>query len=154
MPKQNIAALAKANGVNPATAYARIKRGMSVEEATSKPTPSRRKYRRPQNPKPAKKAELVWAYVLKNKLATSQEVAKATGVSDAYAYQLMRKIGTPREVFEEEAKAEQKLVAKKELALRTSFEDETENSSSWLQIAFLIAIASIVTAWVFSVTSK
>ncbi len=79
---------------------------------------------------------------------------KATGVSDAYAYQLMRKIGTPREVFEEEAKAEQKLVAKKELALRTSFEDETENSSSWLQIAFLIAIAGIVTAWVFSVTSK
>lgn len=154
MPKQNIAELAKANGVKPATAYARIKKGMSVEKATSKPTAPRRKYKRSQNSRPAKKAELVWAYILKNKLATSQEVAKATGVSDAYAYQLMRKIGTPREVFEEEAKAEKPLVAEKQLALRTSFADEAENSFSWLQIAFLIAIAGIVTAWVFSVTSK
>ena len=154
MPKQNIAALAKANGVKPGTAYQRIRKGMSVEDATSKPTRPHHRTKPYRRKKPAKKAELVWAYVLKNKLATSQEVAKATGVSDAYAYQLMRKIGTPREVFEEEAKAEKPLVAEKQLALRTSFEDETENSSSWLQIAFLIAIAGIVTAWVFSVTSK
>jgi len=151
MPKQNIAALAKANGINPATAYARIKNGMSVEEATSKPTPSRRKYKRPQNPRPAKKAELVWAYLLKNKLATSQEVAKATGVSDAYAYQLMRKIGTPREVFEKEAKIPR--IDERDIVLHVGQDDDKE-SSRWLQITFLIAIAATIAAWVFSVTVK
>lgn len=55
--------------------------------------------------RPSPKAEKVWKYLLDNKLATPTEVAKATGVSYAYAYKLMQKIGTPKEVFEEEAKS-------------------------------------------------
>jgi len=50
------------------------------------------------------KAEKVWAYLLKNKLATPAEVAKATGVSYGYVYKLMKKVGTPKEVFVAEAK--------------------------------------------------
>ena len=151
MPKQNIAELAKANGVKPGTAYQRIRKGMSVEDATSKPTRPHHRTKPYRRKKPAKKAELVWAYVLKNKLATSQEVAKATGVSDAYAYQLMRKIGTPREVFEKEARVPR--IDERDIALHVGQDDDL-HSPSWLQIAFLIAIAGIVTAWVFSVTSK
>ena len=48
------------------------------------------------------KAEKVWAYLLKNKLASTAEVSKATGVSYGYTYKLMQKIGTPREVIEAE----------------------------------------------------
>lgn len=62
--------------------------------------------------KSSPKAEKVWAYLVKNKLATPAEVAKATGVSYGYVYKLMKKIGTPKEVFEEEAKS----TAKKPLA--------------------------------------
>ena len=62
--------------------------------------------------KSSPKAEKVWAYLVKNKLATPAEVAKATGVSYGYVYKLMKKIGTPKEVFEEEAKR----TAKKHLA--------------------------------------
>jgi transposase-like protein len=148
MPKQNIAELAKANGVKPATAYQRIRKGMSVEDATSKPARPFHKTKPHRRKKPAKKAELVWAYVLDNKLATSQEVAKATGVSDAYAYKLMRKIGTPREVFEKEAALP--LVAQKEDRLL----DDDDDTYRWLQLTFLIAIAAVITAWVFSVTAK
>jgi hypothetical protein len=148
MPKQNIAELAKANGVKPATAYQRIRKGMSVEDATSKPARPFHKTKPYRRKKPAKKAELVWAYVLDNKLATSQEVAKATGVSDAYAYQLMRKIGTPREVFEKEAALP--LVAQKEDRLL----DDDDDTHRWLQLTFLIAIAAVITAWIFSVTAK
>lgn len=62
--------------------------------------------------KTSPKAEKVWAYLVKNKLATPAEVAKATGVSYGYVYKLMKKIGTPKEVFEEEARS----TAKKSLA--------------------------------------
>ena len=48
------------------------------------------------------KKEKVWAYLLKNKLATGKEVAKATGVSYTYVNKLMKSIGTPREIFEQE----------------------------------------------------
>ena len=54
--------------------------------------------------KSSPKAEKVWAYLVKNKLATPAEVAKATGVSYGYVYKLMKKIGTPKEVFVQEAK--------------------------------------------------
>lgn len=145
MPKQNIAELAKANNISPETVRARIKKGMSVEEAASK---SPRKYTRSQSPRPAKKAERVWAYLLDNKLATPSEVALATGVSYAYAYKLMRKIGTPREVFEKEAALP--LVAQKEDRLL----DDDDDTHRWLQLTFLIAIAAVITAWVFSVTAK
>ena len=49
------------------------------------------------------KADKVWAYLIKNPLATATEVAKATGVSYGYAHKLKSKIGTPKEVFEMEA---------------------------------------------------
>ena len=49
-----------------------------------------------------KKEQKVWKYLLKNKLATPTEVAKATGVSYGYANQLMKRIGTPREIFEKD----------------------------------------------------
>ena len=52
-----------------------------------------------------KKSDLVWAYVVKNPLAKPAEVARETGVSYALAYGLMKKIGTPKEVFEKEAVA-------------------------------------------------
>jgi hypothetical protein len=48
------------------------------------------------------KAEKVWAYLLKNRLASPKEVSTATGVSYGYTYKLMQKIGTPREVIEAE----------------------------------------------------
>lgn len=57
--------------------------------------------------KPSPKAEKVWAYLLENKLATPAEVAKATGVSYGYVYKLMKKVGTPKEVFEKESTAHQ-----------------------------------------------
>ena len=50
-----------------------------------------------------KKADKVWKYLLKNKLATTKEVAKACGVTYSYAHKLMSKVSTPREVFEKEA---------------------------------------------------
>ena len=53
--------------------------------------------------KVVKKSEKVWKYVVKNKLATPAQVAKATGVSYGYVHKLMSNIGTPREVFEAEA---------------------------------------------------
>ena len=45
-----------------------------------------------------KKSEKVWKYLLENQIATAKEVSLATGVSYGYVSQLMRKIGTPKEV--------------------------------------------------------
>ena len=105
MKRQNVAAMAKANGVNPTTAHKRIMKGWSTEAATSTPA---RKYNRPK-PKPkfahGGKAEAVWAYLIANPLARPADVSKATGVSYGYVHQLMGKVGTPREVFEREAQA-------------------------------------------------
>ena len=142
MPKENISELAKANGINPVTAYTRIKKGMSVEEATSTPA---RQYTQKRSQKRGKKADIVWAYLVDNRLATPSEVALATGVSYAYVHRLMGKIGTPREVFEKEAKAP--LVAERDAGLL----DVDDDSSRWLQVTFLVAIAAAVAAWVFSV---
>jgi hypothetical protein len=54
------------------------------------------------------KAEQVWEYLLKNKLATTKEVSKATGVSYTYVHKLMKGIGTPQEVFKAEAQPKQR----------------------------------------------
>tara|TARA_R110000822_G_scaffold14939_6_gene52072 strand:+ start:1951 stop:2454 length:504 start_codon:yes stop_codon:yes gene_type:complete len=59
------------------------------------------------------KANKVWAYLVKNKTATPAEVSKATGVSYAYVYKLMQRIGTPKEVFKAEAREEAKSPVKK-----------------------------------------
>ena len=105
MKRQNVAAMARANGVKPQTAHRRIMKGWTTEAATSTPA---RKYNRPK-PKPkfahGGKAEAVWAYLIANPLARPADVSKATGVSYGYVHQLMGKVGTPREVFEAEAEA-------------------------------------------------
>ena len=105
MKRQNVAAMARANGIAPQTAHNRILKGWSVEAATSTPA---RKYNRPK-PKPkfahGGKADAVWAYLIANPLARPAEVSKVTGVSYGYVHQLMGKVGTPREVFEAEAAA-------------------------------------------------
>ena len=48
------------------------------------------------------KADKLSQYLVKNKLATAKEVAKACGVTYGYANKLMRKVSTPKEVFEKE----------------------------------------------------
>ena len=49
------------------------------------------------------KTDKVWAYLVEHPLASTSEVAKATGTSYSYTYKLKSKIGTPKEVFEMEA---------------------------------------------------
>ena len=96
--KKTIAQRAIANGIKPQTAYARIKKGESISQATTRPLGKR-------IPKHAHgtKQEAVWKYIVSNPLARPAEVALETGVSYQYAAALVRKIGTPREVFEKEA---------------------------------------------------
>ena len=50
------------------------------------------------------KADKIWAYKIKHPQATTSEIAKATKSSYNYVHALMSKIGTPKEVFEKEAK--------------------------------------------------
>ena len=50
------------------------------------------------------KADKIWAYRIKHPQATTSEIAKATKSSYNYVHALMAKIGTPKEVFEKEAK--------------------------------------------------
>ena len=50
------------------------------------------------------KADKIWAYKIRHPQATTSEIAKATKSSYNYVHALMAKIGTPKEVFEKEAK--------------------------------------------------
>ena len=50
------------------------------------------------------KKERVWKYVLKNRLATPKEVAKACKVSYGYAMKLINDSGTQKEVIIAESK--------------------------------------------------
>ena len=50
------------------------------------------------------KKERVWKYVLKNRLATPKEVAKACKVSYGYALKIINQSGTPKEVIIQESK--------------------------------------------------
>jgi HAMP domain-containing protein len=47
-----------------------------------------------------KKAEKVWAYIVKNPKAPAAKIAKACGCSPSYIHLLKKKIGTPKEVLE------------------------------------------------------
>jgi len=94
--KQNISKAARENGLTASLAHNRIKSGWSFDDAVSIPARGYKSMKK-------SKAEIVWAYLLKNPLATYVEVAKETGVSYSYAYALKTKISTPREVFEAEA---------------------------------------------------
>lgn len=54
--------------------------------------------------KKSNKAEKVWKYKIKNPDATRKEIAVATKASPSYVSTLMKKVGTPKEVFEKEAR--------------------------------------------------
>jgi hypothetical protein len=71
------------------------------------------------------KTDKVWAYLVKHPLASTSEVAKATGTSYSYTYKLKSKIGTPKEVFEMEA-MRQRLEEEEELPLRAQLLREAE----------------------------
>ena len=118
MKHQTITAMAKAKGVNPNTAHNRIAGGWEPEVATSKPA-------RPKKPKLryGQKADAVWAYLVSNPLARPSEVSKATGVSYGYVYNLMSKVGTPREVFEAEAAAKANVT--EDVSLEQFVKDDT-----------------------------
>jgi len=49
-----------------------------------------------------KKQEKVWAYKVKHPMATTRKIAEATNSSVSYVHKLMSKIGTPKEVLEEQ----------------------------------------------------
>jgi len=128
--KKTIAQRAIANGIKPQTAYARIKKGESISQATTRPT-----HKRVPKHSHGTKQEAVWQYLVENPLAKPTEVALETGVSYQYAYFLMRKVGTPREVFEREADA----------AMEISTDDR---SNSMRNVMLWLAIAGVVAIWV------
>jgi len=139
MKRQNVAAMARSNGVNPTTAHGRIMKGWSTEAATSTPA---RKYRRPK-PRYAhgEKAQAVWAYLIANPLARPVDVANATGVSYGYVHQLMSKVGTPREVFEAEAAAS----VTEDVILDQFVADDTSNRVRNVVVG--AAIVAVVVVW-------
>tara|TARA_S200002703_G_scaffold142166_1_gene134431 strand:- start:430 stop:870 length:441 start_codon:yes stop_codon:yes gene_type:complete len=49
-------------------------------------------------------ADKIWAYKVKHPTAKAREIADATNTSYGYVYKLLKKIGTPDEVFEKEAR--------------------------------------------------
>jgi len=49
-------------------------------------------------------ADKIWAYKIKHPTAKAREIADATNTSYGYVYTLLKKIGTPDEVFEKEAR--------------------------------------------------
>ena len=147
MKRQNVAAMAKANGIAPQTAHNRILKGWSVEAATSTPP---RKYQRVK-PKPklryGQKADAVWAYLVANPLARPAEVSKATGVSYGYVYKLMSKVGTPREVFEAEAAA--KADVTEDVSLEQFVKDDTSPFPPTKLLVGVIIVAVLVAMVLF-----
>ena len=147
MKRQNVAAMAKANGIAPQTAHNRILKGWSVEAATSTPA---RKYHRPRaKPKLryGQKADAVWAYLVANPLARPAEVSKATGVSYGYVYKLMSKVGTPREVFEAEAAA--KASVTEDVSLEQFIKDDTSPFPPTKLLIGVIIVAVLVAMVLF-----
>ena len=49
-------------------------------------------------------ADKIWAYKIKHPTAKAREIADATNTSYGYVYKLLKKIGTPDEGFEKEAR--------------------------------------------------
>ena len=91
-----------------------------------------------------KKEQIVWQYLLKNKLATPTEVAKATGVSYGYANQLMKRIGTPKELWEKELTDFDRAIAN--APIRDTVNVWTDRL--W-QVAVAIAIVVVIGAWLY-----
>ena len=103
--------------------------------------------------KKIKKSDKVWKYVLKNKLATPAQVARATGVSYTYAHKLMSNIGTPKEVFEAEALKEQndfeKSIQTAPVRKPMSIEYKALKILS-IQSVLMVAIIVILSVWVYT----
>ncbi len=91
-----------------------------------------------------KKEEMVWQYLLKNKLATPTEVAEATGVSYGYANQLMKRIGTPKELWEKELTDFDRAIAN--APIRDTVNVWTDRL--W-QVAVAIGVAVVIGAWLY-----
>lgn len=147
MKRQNVTAMAKANGIAPQTAHNRILKGWSVEAATSTPA---RKYHRPRaKPKLryGQKADAVWAYLVANPLARPADVSKATGVSYSYVRKLMSKVGTPREVFEAEAAA--KASVTEDVSLEQFVKDDTSPFPPTKLLVGVIIVAVLVAMVLF-----
>lgn len=147
MKRQNVTAMAKANGIAPQTAHNRILKGWSVEAATSTPA---RKYHRPRaKPKLryGQKADAVWAYLVANPLARPADVSKATGVSYSYVRKLMSKVGTPREVFEAEAAA--KADVTEDVSLEQFVKDDTSPFPPTKLLVGVIIVAVLVAMVLF-----
>lgn len=115
--------------------------------------------------KKTKKSDVVWKYLLKNKLATPAQVARATGVSYAYAYKLMKNIGTPREVFEAEALIEAKAKIKdiqkekeqndfEKSILSAPVREPVARGKTWggrtVQAIIMLVIVGILSVWLYT----
>ena len=82
-----------------------------------------------------KKEQIVWQYLLKNKLATPTEVAKATGV---------KRIGTPKELWEKELTDFDRAIAN--APIRDTVNVWTDRL--W-QVAVAIGVAVVIGAWLY-----
>jgi hypothetical protein len=103
--------------------------------------------------KKTKKSDKVWKYLLKNKLATPAQVARATGVSYAYAHKLMKNIGTPREVFEAEALKEQNDFEKSILSAPVREPMSIERKALKIlsiQAVLTVAIVGVILVWLYT----
>ena len=91
-----------------------------------------------------KKEQIVWQYLVKNKLATPTEVAEATGVSYVYVTKLMKRIGTPREVWEKELTDFDRAITN--APIRGTVNVWTDRL--W-QVAVAIGVAVVIGAWFY-----
>jgi len=102
--------------------------------------------------KKTKKSDKVWKYLLKNKLATPAQVARATGVSYAYAHKLMKNIGTPREVFEAEELKEQNDFEKS--IMSAPMREPVARGKTWggrtVQAIIMLVIVGVLSVWLYT----
>tara|TARA_R100001463_G_scaffold135820_1_gene199775 strand:+ start:258 stop:593 length:336 start_codon:yes stop_codon:yes gene_type:complete len=101
------------------------------------------------------KKEKVWKHLIANPLATPKEVAEKVGCTANYVHHLKSTIGTPREVFEAEAKAK----AEKATSMFTDFDRAIANApirdtvNVWTdrlwQVAVAIGVAVVIGAWLY-----
>jgi len=103
------------------------------------------------------KKEKVWKHLIANPLATSKEVASKVGCTPNYVHHLKSTIGTPREVFEAEAKAK----AKNATSMFTTFDEAISRApirdlsvgTTWksrvVQLLITLAIMVVLISWLY-----
>ena len=64
-----------------------------------------------------KDKEKIWKYMLNNRLATAEEVSKATKISLKVIHHVMKSIGTPKHVIEKEIKENRLALLKEAIEL-------------------------------------